>query len=444
MKRRWLTWSGIGVLAVLIALALAACGTTATMPPTPPAATAARMTSPPSSSSSVVRSTFGEPAKGGTFRIANTDFAQSDGFDPSGEYFGSAWTIYNSLMLRTLVSYPFTAGPAGNELVARPRHRAPRADRRRADLYTFTLKDGVKFGPPVNRAVTSKDIAYAFQRIATPSVGRPVRQLLPGDQGLRRVLRRQGQDDLGHPDARRQDDHASRSPSPRATSSTAWRCRPPRRSRPRWASATPRPASTAATSSRRGPYMIDGSDKLDISSCALAEADLGLQPEHAASTWCATRTTTPRPTTRRSAQSIPGPLRDLGQHQPRQHLRPRSQRGELEGSFETPAERGPARLPAGPGRSRERLRVNSGDRIWFVYMNLTDAAVRRRPRPQGDEPRHGPRGRPARVGRPGARAASPTDVLPDTLHAASSRRRELPPVPGRRRSPATSRRPRPR
>ena len=61
--------------------------------------------------------TIGDVAKGGTYRIANTDFAQSDGFDPTGEYFGSAWTIYNSLMLRTLVSYPFTAGPAGNELV---------------------------------------------------------------------------------------------------------------------------------------------------------------------------------------------------------------------------------------------------------------------------------------------------------------------------------------
>src|SRR6266568_2675776 len=31
--------------------------------------------------------------------------------------------------------------------------------------YTFKLKPGVKWGPPVNRAITSKDVAFAFQRI---------------------------------------------------------------------------------------------------------------------------------------------------------------------------------------------------------------------------------------------------------------------------------------
>ncbi len=36
--------------------------------------------------------------------------------------------------------------------------------------YTFKLKDGVKFGPPLNRAITSKDILFAFQRIGTPSL----------------------------------------------------------------------------------------------------------------------------------------------------------------------------------------------------------------------------------------------------------------------------------
>ena len=47
------------------------------------------------------------------------------------------------------------------------------------------------------------------------------------------------------------------------------------------------------------------------------------------------------------------------------------ERGELEGSFETPAERDPAPVPRRTRTSRPRLRVNSGDRIWFVYMNLT-------------------------------------------------------------------------
>ena len=36
--------------------------------------------------------------------------------------------------------------------------------------YTFTLKDGVMFGPPVNREITSEDIAFAFERIGTESL----------------------------------------------------------------------------------------------------------------------------------------------------------------------------------------------------------------------------------------------------------------------------------
>jgi peptide/nickel transport system substrate-binding protein len=36
--------------------------------------------------------------------------------------------------------------------------------------YTFTLKPGIKFGPPVSREITSEDILYAFQRINTKSL----------------------------------------------------------------------------------------------------------------------------------------------------------------------------------------------------------------------------------------------------------------------------------
>ena len=37
--------------------------------------------------------------------------------------------------------------------------------------YTFKLKHGIKFGPPLNRAITSKDILFAFERIGTKSIG---------------------------------------------------------------------------------------------------------------------------------------------------------------------------------------------------------------------------------------------------------------------------------
>ena len=55
---------------------------------------------------------------------------------------------------------------------------------------------------------------------------------------------------------------------------TGWRCRRPARSRPRSRSASrASPASTAATSISTGPYMIQGADKVNISSCCSAQAD---------------------------------------------------------------------------------------------------------------------------------------------------------------------------
>src|SRR5262249_25844120 len=38
-------------------------------------------------------------------------------------------------------------------------------------VYTFHLKQGIKFSPPINRAVTSKDVLYAMERIAKPKNG---------------------------------------------------------------------------------------------------------------------------------------------------------------------------------------------------------------------------------------------------------------------------------
>ena len=37
--------------------------------------------------------------------------------------------------------------------------------------YTFKLKNGIRFGPPVNREITSADIRYAVERMARPKNG---------------------------------------------------------------------------------------------------------------------------------------------------------------------------------------------------------------------------------------------------------------------------------
>src|SRR6266508_4329122 len=131
-RRRWIGMVG---LALAIALIAAACGG------------------------------GGGVQKGGVFRTAQDDFGFTNAFDPTGEYLASAFSMYDAL-LRTLVATNHTAGPKGNELHPDLATALPTISSDQL-TYTFKLKSGLKFGPPVNRAITSKDIEYAFERINT-------------------------------------------------------------------------------------------------------------------------------------------------------------------------------------------------------------------------------------------------------------------------------------
>src|SRR5919202_1987211 len=77
--------------------------------------------------------------------------------------------MYSSLMLRTLMGYKHVAGATGNELIPDLAADMPKVSSD-GKTYTFKLRQGVKFGPPVSRAVTSKDVAYAFERICDPKL----------------------------------------------------------------------------------------------------------------------------------------------------------------------------------------------------------------------------------------------------------------------------------
>jgi peptide/nickel transport system substrate-binding protein len=107
--------------------------------------------------------------QGGVVREELTDFGFTGAFDPTGEYLGTAWSWYGQMLLRGLLTYPGIAGGEGNVPVP---DLATDLGQVSADglTVTFTLKDGVMWGPPVNREITSQDVAYAFQRINTASL----------------------------------------------------------------------------------------------------------------------------------------------------------------------------------------------------------------------------------------------------------------------------------
>jgi peptide/nickel transport system substrate-binding protein len=122
-------------------------------------------------SGSAAKTSSSKIQAGGTLKVGwEQSFNFSDNFDPTGEYLGDAFGIYDGLLIRTLVGYRHAAGAAGNEVVADAATAVPKPTNG-GKTYTFHLKPGIKFSPPVNRAVTSKDFLYSMERLANPKDG---------------------------------------------------------------------------------------------------------------------------------------------------------------------------------------------------------------------------------------------------------------------------------
>ena len=209
----------------------------------------------------------GAVSRGGTYRVEwESSFDFTSGFDPTGEYSVQAFGIYSNLLVRTLVGYDHVAGPAGNVLVpdlATSLGTISNGGR----TYTFTLKRGIRFGPPLNREITSRDVAYAFQRIGTKALGAQygfyydvIRGMPAFASGKAKTI-----SGIATPNNRTIVFHLSA-----PTGDFRYRLAMP--------AAGPQPREVAGCFAKAGaygrylissgPYMLAGSDKLDASSCA--------------------------------------------------------------------------------------------------------------------------------------------------------------------------------
>ena len=141
-------------------------------------------------------------------------------------------------------------GHRGQRACPRPRHRDPRAVRGRAHLHLHAEgRDHLRpAGEPAEVTSQGHRLLVRAPR-ARPSVGAQYANYYQPIKGLPEFTAGDGQDDLGHHDARRQDDHLhadqARRRLPLPPGDAGHRADP----RGGGASATPRPPSTAATSS---------------------------------------------------------------------------------------------------------------------------------------------------------------------------------------------------
>ncbi len=216
---------------------------------------------------------------GGTYRIdVEGAFSFYAAFDPTGEYLSDAWGWYSNLMLRALMGYRHTSGNAGNEVLPDLADGMPEVS---SDglTYTFKLKQGVMFGPPLNRAVTSADVAYAFERLANPTLSST------GYPQYYTVI--DGFSEFG--DGKADTIAGIETPDPQTIVFHLTKPAGDFLLRLAMPATAPIPEEVAKCFTENGeygryvissgPYMLEGSDQLDISSCDAMKPIAGFDPE---------------------------------------------------------------------------------------------------------------------------------------------------------------------
>jgi peptide/nickel transport system substrate-binding protein len=142
--------TAIAMVAVL-AVAIAACGGSDNNRSSGAAGTAATGAQP------------GQGKNGGTLTLLSA--GDVDYVDPGQVYYVFGFMI-NSAVNRGLYQYkPGDTGKASPDIAAGEPQVS--ADRK---TITVKMKPGIRFSPPVNREVTSKDVKYAFERAFTANV----------------------------------------------------------------------------------------------------------------------------------------------------------------------------------------------------------------------------------------------------------------------------------
>jgi peptide/nickel transport system substrate-binding protein len=114
---------------------------------------------------------------GGVLRVAGA--SDVDYMDPSAMYYTVSWWMSRGVF-RTLVTYPAVADFEEQNTLVPDLATDVGTSNEDATEWTFTLKDGIMFGPALGgedvpgvtgEEITSDDIRYAMERLYIPSVG---------------------------------------------------------------------------------------------------------------------------------------------------------------------------------------------------------------------------------------------------------------------------------
>ena len=306
--------------------------------------------------------------QGGIYRVqVDTDFGFNGGFDPTGEYLGWAWALYSNLLVRNLVTYNHTSGVEGATIVPDLATEVPTPSEDGL-TYEFTLKDGIKFGPPVNRDITAEDFVTAFKRLGTPSAAAQYGFYYTEIAGLAEFTEGGATGEISGVEA--VDPKTLRITLTKPVGDLMFRLAMP--------ATGPFPAEVsdcwvnAGEYGRylvaSGPYMIQGSDEMDVSSCDAMKPISGFDPaERLAlvrnpSYDAATDSKSVR------ANNVDGFLFSTNSNN--EDIFNKLDAGEIEGEVATAPPQVLRKYETNPD-FEGRLQVEPGDRTWYITMNLT-------------------------------------------------------------------------
>ncbi len=151
-------------LTAVLALALAACGSSSSNSSSSAASGAGSVSTGGFQSPTTESLTAGK--RGGTLQVLNeSDF---ESLDPGIAYYSIDYEVVFATQRPLYSNKPNTATEPTPDMADSPAEITP-------DNKTVTvhLKQGIHFSPPVNREVTSADVAYAIERGANPNVANP-------------------------------------------------------------------------------------------------------------------------------------------------------------------------------------------------------------------------------------------------------------------------------
>jgi peptide/nickel transport system substrate-binding protein len=306
---------------------------------------------------------------GGTYRVGwEGSFGFTDAFDPTGEYLGNAWALYSNLLVRTLVGYNHVAGAPGNKLVPDLATSVPAATNG-GKTYTFHLKSGIKFAPPVSREITSKDIAYAMNRLANPKDGGQYAFYYTVIKGWNAVASGKAKSISG-----------ISTPNAKTISITLTQPTGDFLYRMAMPATGPIPAEvakcfTGANANKygrdlvaSGPYMYEGSDAVDTSSCSAIQPASGYDGQT-----IMTLVRNPNYSAKTDSKAARENLPDsfvFTVDSNADDIFNKVQAGDLEDEVSSPSPK-VLRQYSTTASLRPHLKSNSGDRTWYLTLNLT-------------------------------------------------------------------------